>query len=436
MCSDKKREANRRNSQKSTGPRTEDGKARSRRNSLKHGLTGEGTVLPPDETQLFQERMHDWTDEDRPEGPMEAYVLGCAVLASVRVDRCAKLDLADVAERRKATTRNWEQLQRRRAKSAAKLLEEDPARAVERLTATATGCNWLIDEWDQLLESLNSEGGWNHEQAAHALRIMGLAPEVEGDEFAQMMRRNYLGSCAEIDADEVDAVCGISTADLEPEARLNAIEAALPDAASARATLQKLIDDEVEFLETRRDDLWHNQDGPKLAAAIALESFDPSPVGSLRRRYEMSSSLDFHRSLNQLARRRIEARRAKRLEEKSGKEPAWWSKARPQPTSSPIPSPYEAPEDEAPAESWPDESQFVEPEAPPPNEATESPSKVNSKSTSVDQTDVTNAGQDEIRSVPGATEAGVEPRREEPLQAGPSDWPTKGPPQAPDMPRH
>jgi hypothetical protein len=46
MTSDKKAEANRRNSLKSTGPRTPEGKAAVRLNALKHGLLSEEVLLP------------------------------------------------------------------------------------------------------------------------------------------------------------------------------------------------------------------------------------------------------------------------------------------------------------------------------------------------------------------------------------------------------
>ena len=44
-CSPEQLAANRRNAARSTGPKTEEGKEISRRNGLKHGLTGEGAVL-------------------------------------------------------------------------------------------------------------------------------------------------------------------------------------------------------------------------------------------------------------------------------------------------------------------------------------------------------------------------------------------------------
>ncbi len=51
MTSQKKIEANRRNAQKSTGPRTPQGKARSARNALSHGLTASSTPLLSSESQ-------------------------------------------------------------------------------------------------------------------------------------------------------------------------------------------------------------------------------------------------------------------------------------------------------------------------------------------------------------------------------------------------
>jgi hypothetical protein len=42
MISEKRLEANRRNAQQSTCPKTIEGKSRSSRNNLRHGLTGQG----------------------------------------------------------------------------------------------------------------------------------------------------------------------------------------------------------------------------------------------------------------------------------------------------------------------------------------------------------------------------------------------------------
>lgn len=53
MSTEKQIEANRRNARKSTGPQSADGKARVKRNALRHGLTAEQTVLPHEDPKNY-----------------------------------------------------------------------------------------------------------------------------------------------------------------------------------------------------------------------------------------------------------------------------------------------------------------------------------------------------------------------------------------------
>ena len=54
MTSLKQIEANRRNAQHSTGPRTEAGKQRSSRNAVRHGLTAETVIGPLEDAEDYQ----------------------------------------------------------------------------------------------------------------------------------------------------------------------------------------------------------------------------------------------------------------------------------------------------------------------------------------------------------------------------------------------
>jgi hypothetical protein len=55
MASEKQVEANRTNAKKSTGPKTEQGKARSRANAWKHGLTANTLIIIAEESEDFDE---------------------------------------------------------------------------------------------------------------------------------------------------------------------------------------------------------------------------------------------------------------------------------------------------------------------------------------------------------------------------------------------
>src|ERR1700733_13209507 len=89
MGSQAKREANRRNSQKSTGPRSAAGKARSKLNALKHGMTAESVLLPGEDADAFQARLQYLQNDLQPRNHVEAgllYRLACEEWFAERIE--------------------------------------------------------------------------------------------------------------------------------------------------------------------------------------------------------------------------------------------------------------------------------------------------------------------------------------------------------------
>ena len=66
--------ANRRNAQRSTGPRTASGKKRSSMNSLKHGLASSYACLPSEDLPTFHVAMHELRREFQPQSVVQTYL--------------------------------------------------------------------------------------------------------------------------------------------------------------------------------------------------------------------------------------------------------------------------------------------------------------------------------------------------------------------------
>ena len=71
MATDKQLKANRDNARKSTGPRSQEGKARSRRNSRKHGLTATMLVTGYEDAVRFEELRDELMNQHDPQFPLE-----------------------------------------------------------------------------------------------------------------------------------------------------------------------------------------------------------------------------------------------------------------------------------------------------------------------------------------------------------------------------
>ncbi len=71
MVSEKRIEANRKNAQRSTGPRTPAGRAKSSMNALRHGITGQVSIMNEEDRVAHDKFVQDLIDGLKPEGALE-----------------------------------------------------------------------------------------------------------------------------------------------------------------------------------------------------------------------------------------------------------------------------------------------------------------------------------------------------------------------------
>jgi hypothetical protein len=90
--------ANQANAQKSTGPRTTEGKEISRANSLKHGMTGAGVVMVEAEAIEVRRRFPAFITELNAKGEVGVALARLAALSSARMERGADQQAAALAE--------------------------------------------------------------------------------------------------------------------------------------------------------------------------------------------------------------------------------------------------------------------------------------------------------------------------------------------------
>jgi hypothetical protein len=94
MSSVKRIRANLRNAERSTGPRTLAGKARSRFNALRHGLRAEQALLPGEDRDEFERFHHAMIDRLSPEGALEEELVDRLVSLFWRLRRIPQFEAA------------------------------------------------------------------------------------------------------------------------------------------------------------------------------------------------------------------------------------------------------------------------------------------------------------------------------------------------------
>jgi hypothetical protein len=208
-------EVNRRNAQKSRGPTSAGGKARSRYSALKHGMTAKTVLLPGDDPQEFAVRLRFLQDDLQARNSLEAVVierLAGDLWKSDRSDRSfsnrinfrlrhesddhARKDADEAVELGQYLL--WQPefplpvglLEGEVKGAVAKFPLADvpgdpkhPARLVLKLQATVAGCDWLLKRWDELRFRLENGGPWVMEDVWKMVRLLGKTAIEMKDDF-------------------------------------------------------------------------------------------------------------------------------------------------------------------------------------------------------------------------------------------------------------
>jgi hypothetical protein len=248
MISEAKLAANRRNSIKG-GVKTREGKLKSRRNALKHGQRAE-VILPEDLQAEADARFHQLVDEIRPEGTIEVGLARRMAFELTKLERLEREEHAALAARIREAGEAFDDQQRRRVEACVALLPQQPARSVRGLLGFTAGCNWLLAAWEELRARLES-GAWDERDSRRARLLLG--------------------------GREVDA---------------------------EGPTLAACLADEAAAVESERDAVWEELDGPLRQEAEDRALLNTSPEGAKRQRYEGQAVRQLHKVIDQFSRNR------------------------------------------------------------------------------------------------------------------------------------
>jgi hypothetical protein len=142
--------ANRSNAQKSTGPKSIEGKERSRANGLKHGLTGSGVVLVVDDVLESERRRLALEAELAPRTESGLILVGQMATLSVRMERAARQEFASVAARVRHAAEEFDEARIDRAEALFDEIALDPRRKVRQLRRMSEGIDLLVEAWHEI----------------------------------------------------------------------------------------------------------------------------------------------------------------------------------------------------------------------------------------------------------------------------------------------
>ncbi len=301
--SSKQRSAiNRQNASKSSGPKTDAGKAQSRKNALKHGLRADTLALPNEDPTVVAARNESWNDYYKPQSPAAQHLVNQCIQATLLADRCNAFHHAALSKQIREVQMLRDRQEREDLEALTELLETDPARAIRHLTRMGVGLRYLIERWESLSQSLEDRRGWIPDDRDEAIRLQGFCHEFHTlkDAPVAWLTRLYCIICEKsLAQDPIEPMFAdeVHPAMFHDLCTLNS----LPEASTCFAWLRDIVADHLYTLRTLETEMRTRFEDPD-RAALASRSLilqDPSEA-RLFLRYHAEARTSFHRAYREL----------------------------------------------------------------------------------------------------------------------------------------
>ena len=203
MISEKQLEANRRNAEKSTGPRTAEGKAISSRNACRHNLTGQVTVMTDEDRVALEKFSTGIIASLAPETAMERQLAHAIAQASWRLNRMCAVEDNIFALGFPGPEADFDanHPQVHAALTQARVFLENP-KQFQLLTLYAQRTNRDIEKNMKLLKQLQSERKTTHKsemtravelKKLNELKGLPYDPRQDGFDFSTEAIDRYIG---------------------------------------------------------------------------------------------------------------------------------------------------------------------------------------------------------------------------------------------------
>ena len=172
-CSPAQMLANQKNAQKSTGPRTTQGKAVSRANGYKHGLAGTGVVVPHEDAQEIAQRAETLEAEMAPRNDLARGLVFRIAFLMLKLERSAEHEAKAIAYRMRRAEAKFDDARLAEVEEAYDWLNGQPATSARRLRQSPEGIEKLIATMHDLKADLSRRDrvywDWRHCDRFHHL---------------------------------------------------------------------------------------------------------------------------------------------------------------------------------------------------------------------------------------------------------------------------